>query len=163
MEAKRPSETRLLPPLSQQGKDFYYRTHIMSQSTSLRRMLSNIPGRTGESASVAAPTKVTLIIRGIPESFTLSEKQIVLLGRADFRSGGFQPDVDLTRYGGHERGVSRAHARLHVLEGEVYVTDLYSANGTYLNGQRLEPEQPYLLQNGAEFLLGALSAKIEWE
>ncbi|MBL8117887.1 MAG: FHA domain-containing protein [Anaerolineae bacterium] len=163
MEAKRPSETRLLPPLSQQGKDFYYRTHIMSQSTSLRRMLSNIPGRTGESASVAAPTKVTLIIRGIPESFTLSEKQIVLLGRADFRSGGFQPDVDLTRYGGHERGVSRAHARLHVLEGEVYVTDLYSANGTFIGGERLEPEKPRLLKNGEELTLGTLPIRVKFE
>ena len=138
-----------------------FRTFIVQQNYALRRMLA-VDSPTSPGTRIP-PTRVTLRFRGVPERFLISEDQVVILGRSDFRSGGLQVDVDLSRYGGHERGVSRAHARLHVRDKRLYLTDLYSANGTYLNGQRLEPEQPYLLQNGAEFLLGALSAKIEWE
>lgn len=138
-----------------------FRTFIVQRNYALRRMLA-VDNPTNPPSRVP-PTKVTLLFRGVPERFLIAEDQVVILGRSDFRSGGLQVDIDLSRYGGHERGVSRAHARLHVRDKRIYLTDLYSANGTYLNGQRLEPEQPYLLQNGAEFLLGALSAKIEWE
>lgn len=34
--------------------------------------------------------------------------------------------------------VSRRHARLDVEDGIIYVTDLNSSNGTYLNGRRVE-------------------------
>jgi len=34
--------------------------------------------------------------------------------------------------------VSRRHARLDVEDGVIYVTDLNSSNGTYLNGRRVE-------------------------
>ena len=60
------------------------------------------------------------------------------------------------------RGVL-AHARLHVQAGKLYLTDLYSANGTFLRHDRLESEKPHLLKNGDEFTLGALPLRVKFE
>ncbi len=40
------------------------------------------------------------------------------------------------------RTVSGQHASLHVNAGALWVTDLGSTNGTYVNGKRIEPNQP---------------------
>ena len=43
--------------------------------------------------------------------------------------------------------VSRMHAKIRKREGEYYLTDLNSRNGTSVNGRMLKPEEEYLLQN----------------
>lgn len=154
--------THLLPPVPSDAPEHPYRTHIMPRNQTLRRLLAGIPGLSKDADRIP-PTKISLIIRGISESLSLKEGQLAMLGRADFRAGGFQPDVDLTAYGAQDRGVSRAHARLHVEEGQLYITDLYSANGTRIRGTRLEPEQPYLLNHEDEFVLGALAIRVKFE
>ena len=162
VDQKPPAKTQLLPPVPNEVVEHPYRTHIMPRNQTLRRLLTGIPGLSKD-ADRLAPTKIFLTVRGISESISLIEGQVALLGRADFRAGGFQPDVDLTAYGAQERGVSRAHARLHLEEGQLYVTDLYSANGTRIRGERVEPEQPYLLKHGDEFMLGALPIRVTFE
>ncbi len=159
---KQPSKTKLLPPVPTEVVEHPYRTHIMPRNQTLRRLLAGIPGLSKDADQIV-PTKISLVIRGIAEPLTLTEGQVALLGRADFRSGGFQPDVDLSAYGAQERGVSRAHARLHLEEGLLYITDLYSANGSRIRGERLEPEQPYLLNHDDEFQLGALFIRVSFE
>ncbi|MCA0454957.1 MAG: FHA domain-containing protein [Chloroflexi bacterium] len=161
-DRKEPAKTKLLPPVPNETVEHPYRTHIMPRNQTLRRLLAGIPGLSKDADRIA-PTKVSLVVRGIAESISLKEGQVALLGRADFRSGGFQPDVDLTAYGAQERGVSRAHARLHLEEGQLYITDLYSANGTRIRGERLEPEQPYMLNHNDEFQLGALFIRVTFE
>lgn len=151
-------QTRLLSPLPKETAEQAFRTFILPRQQSLRRLLLSQLDEVTEASAPAA--RVTLLIRGLPETFTLKELQVLLLGRADMRSGGFQPDLDLSRYGAHERGVSRAHARLHVQAGKLYVTDLYSANGTFLAGKRLEPEKPAEVKNGQDLLLGALNMRV---
>jgi hypothetical protein len=159
---KQPAKTQLLPPAPNEVVEHPYRTHIMPRNQTLRRLLAGIPGLSKDADRIP-PTKMSLIVRGISESLSLIEGQVALLGRADFRTGGFQPDVDLTAYGAQERGVSRAHARLHLQKGQLYITDLYSANGTRIGSERLEPEQPYLLNHNDEFQLGALLIRVTFE
>ncbi len=154
---KKSSETRKLPLLSDPPQD-PYNTNVMKRPRSFRQLLSQIPGRADSENSV--PTQIKLVVRGIPECITLNEQRVVLLGRADFRSRGFQPDLDLGRYGAHERGVSRAHARLHMQDGKLYITDLYSANGTYLRGARLQAETPTEILDGDDLTLGALCIRV---
>lgn len=154
---KKPAETRKLPLLSDLTAD-PYNTNVMRRQRTLRQLLSHIPGRSGE--EVATLTQVKLMVRGIAEMVTLDEQKVILLGRADFRSQGFQPDLDLTRYGAHERGVSRAHARLHMQDAKLFVTDLYSANGTYLRGARLQAETPTEILDGDDLTLGALCIRV---
>lgn len=138
-----------------------YQTVILTRSRILQKLLAVKPDADAEAGG--DPTQINLVIRGMSEQITLGAGKIAIIGRADFQMGGFQPDVDLTRYGAQERGVSRAHARLHVSKKTLYITDLYSGNGTYLRGEKLEPEKPYALNNGDEFVVGTLGVKVEFE
>lgn len=66
------------------------------------------------------------------------------------------PIVDLTTYGGLERGVSRRHIQISYLNGMHTVADLGSTNGTWLNRVRLAPGKPYELHNNDRLILGQL-------
>ncbi len=83
----------------------------------------------------------------------------LLLGREDAAHGIF-PDLDLTHDGGLEKGVSRRHAKIFRQEGEFYIEDVGSANGTFLNDRRLTPYLPYPLQEGDQVQIGRLRLKI---
>lgn len=47
-----------------------------------------------------------------------------------------------------ERGVSRLHAKIMRMETMLYLLDLNSTNGTFLNGERIESGKDYLLEKG---------------
>ncbi|MDY7079528.1 MAG: zinc ribbon domain-containing protein [Chloroflexota bacterium] len=80
-------------------------------------------------------------------------KTEVVIGREDPVSNVF-PEIDLTDHGGDEGGVSRRHARIFVQGDQVLVEDLNSTNYTYVNQQRLTPEQPHPLNDGDEIRFG---------
>jgi hypothetical protein len=82
-------------------------------------------------------------------------REELVLGRQTEES--VKPDVDFSLWAGFEAGVSRRHARLRRSDSDrLELTDLGSANGTYLNGKRLNPNEPVLLHNGDEISLGGL-------
>lgn len=54
--------------------------------------------------------------------------------------------------------VSRRHARLAIAEGELYVTDLKSSNGTFVNGIRSESKA--LLRDGDLLRIGVSEFKV---
>lgn len=57
--------------------------------------------------------------------------------------------------------VSRAHARLSLDDGDFYITDLESANGVIVNGERISPNVPTKVQDGTILLLGQSNICIE--
>jgi hypothetical protein len=71
-------------------------------------------------------------------------------------------DVDLNPFDAQGQGVSRQHALLSRMENALYVTDLNSANGTYLNGARLTPNKPTLVHDVDELRFGRLVTKVYW-
>lgn len=79
----------------------------------------------------------------------------VVLGRLD-PSRAIFPDVDLTSDEGIDKGVSRRHARISRREDQVFIEDLNSLNGTFLNATRLVPEVPYPIKDGDQIQLGKL-------
>lgn len=83
-------------------------------------------------------------------------KQEIILGREDPVSGVF-PDIDLDPHGGHEAGVGRRHARLVIKEGQVYLEDLDSVNGTAVNRRRVAARQAVPLKTGDEIRLGKMA------
>ncbi|HSJ56679.1 MAG TPA: FHA domain-containing protein [Anaerolineae bacterium] len=79
----------------------------------------------------------------------------VVIGRLDAGRAIF-PDVDLTNELGMEKGVSRRHARVSLRENQVFLEDLNSLNGTFLNATRLVPELPYPIKDGDQVQFGKL-------
>jgi hypothetical protein len=75
------------------------------------------------------------------------------IGRWDADSGIF-PDVDLDQ-DDPEAKVSRRHARIINQNGQYFIEDLGSTNGTFVNrGRRLLPGHRHLLQSGDEIIVG---------
>jgi hypothetical protein len=71
-------------------------------------------------------------------------------------------DIDLAPFRAAEFGVSRRHARIDRGCDVLYVTDLSSTNGTFVNRQRLEPDLPYILRNRAVLRLGQLVMRVQF-
>jgi hypothetical protein len=88
-------------------------------------------------------------------SIELPLSKEVVLGRLDPGRAIF-PDIDLTNESGIDKGVSRRHARISVRENQVFIEDLNSLNGSFLNATRLVPDLPYPLKDGDQVQLGKL-------
>jgi pSer/pThr/pTyr-binding forkhead associated (FHA) protein len=129
-------------------------TFIVNNKHSLRRAL----GLT-ETDDLTPLREIILLVRGITERIPLTDDLSIVLGRADLKTG-YKPEVDLTPYGAQNRGVSRSHLRLYVDQGQLYVTDLDSANGSFIGDQRLMPNEPHPLKTGDLVYLGSLPVQI---
>jgi len=84
----------------------------------------------------------------------------IVIGRLDATHAVF-PDVDLTNEQGAEKGVSRRHARISRRHDQVFIEDLNSLNGTFLNATRLVPELPYPVKAGDQVQLGKLVLTVD--
>jgi FHA domain len=116
-----------------------------------------------QDSSVKVPEHtIHLQIRGLSERLSFEDGTEVILGRTDLAASPMQR-LDLSPYGAHDRGVSREHALLRYSEHILTITDLNSANGTTLNLNKLQPNQPHALNNGDEFMLGSLSIVVHFE
>jgi pSer/pThr/pTyr-binding forkhead associated (FHA) protein len=113
--------------------------------------------------SHALRSDTTLILRfrihGQQTQISLGPQSEIVIGRNDEASHTY-PDLDLTPQGGVEQGVSRQHAVIRRTETNLTLTDLGSANGTYINGQNLIPHQPRILKDGDELRFGKLVSHI---
>ncbi len=95
-----------------------------------------------------------LLVQGSNAVLTFpSNKAQWIVGREDPVSSVF-PDIDLTDYGGDEGGVSREHARIYVQGDQFFITDLQSTNYTFVNQQKLAPNQSQPLKDGDELRFG---------
>ncbi len=118
-----------------------------SGSTPILNLASSLGSTTGQHAWL-------LIERGrsLGKKFMLSDVESQI-GRWD-ADGGIFPDVDLDS-DDPEAKVSRRHARITFRDGQYFLEDLGSTNGTFINrGKRLLPGHPQPLQDGDEIILG---------
>lgn len=90
--------------------------------------------------------------RSSGKQFMLSDAE-AHIGRWD-ADGGIFPDVDLDT-DDPEAKVSRRHARITLSNGQYFLEDLGSTNGTFINrGKRLPPGQRQALCDGDEIIVG---------
>jgi len=90
--------------------------------------------------------------RSSGKQFLLSDTE-AQIGRWD-ADGGIFPDVDLDT-DDPEAKVSRRHARITLNNGQYFLEDLGSTNGTFINrGKRLPPGQRQALCDGDEIIVG---------
>lgn len=108
----------------------------------------------GSLAARARPHARLVIEKGRSsgKQFPLSDNESQI-GRWDADAGIF-PDVDLDT-DDPEAKVSRRHARITLTNGQYFLEDLGSTNGTFINrGKRLPPGQRQALCDGDEIIVG---------
>ena len=119
------------------------------------------PWDSGDKAGTGEAQRETMLIIVPPSGrqLTLPTEGEAVIGRLDATRGVF-PNIDLTPEGGLEGGVSRRHARIHKQKSQYFIEDLGSANGTFLNGQRLTPYLPHPLHDSDELQLGRVRIQV---
>lgn len=70
----------------------------------------------------------------------LLDRELLIIGKLDTVSDVILPYPT----------VSRVHSKIRQIEGEYYLTDLNSRNGTFVNGRMLQAEEEYQLQDQDE-------------
>ncbi len=101
----------------------------------------------------------TLHLLDTGQMLPLTERHEFTLGRIS-EGQPIMPDIDLSPYQAYARGVSRLHAVLKREANRVFLMDLGSSNGTYVNGKRLTPNVDHALANGDVVALGKLKIQI---
>ncbi len=116
------------------------------------------------SARFNSRTNLVIGIDGEARTLIFDADQITELyfGRRDPKTGE-APEVNLSDHEALEKGVSRRHAAIVRKDGSLYLVDKGSANGTFLNGQKLVPNQPRVLRDGDDVRLGHLTVRITFE
>jgi pSer/pThr/pTyr-binding forkhead associated (FHA) protein len=112
--------------------------------------------------SVSAAPTVSLVVINSGRRITIDASDDMLVGRKD-NQRGIYPDVDLGLDGGYDAGVSRRHAIISPMGAGFAIEDLASANGTFVNGQRLPPQTATPLRHGDELKFGTLILRFEIE
>jgi hypothetical protein len=106
-----------------------------------------------------ASDSISLRIAGNNVGIPLFGQQEYILGRAE-KGQAVIPDIDLNRFGAHDKGVSRLHCHLR-FEGDVLLAvDLGSANGTFINEVRVLPDHPMTIAAGDVLRLGNLKIEV---
>lgn len=102
---------------------------------------------------------VTLHLLDTGQVLPLSERNEFTLGRVS-EGQPIMPDIDLAPYQAYASGVSRLHAVIKRETSHVMLMDLGSANGTFVNGKRLKPNEEQPLKNGDVVALGKLKIQV---
>lgn len=115
-----------------------------------------------EQCGTALPPTVYLVVTDIGARVNLfySDEDSIIIGRSDPLSG-VAPDIDLSLFNAEALGVSRRHVRLTRRGNEIWIEDLNSINLTYINNQRLTPNQPQRLTDGDLLHLGKLALTVK--
>lgn len=113
------------------------------------------------SARFGMRTILSIGVEGKLDTFTFDANVIdkLVIGRGDPRTGEM-PEINLSGFNAIEKGVSRRHAFIVRRDGSLYLVDNDSANGTFLNGQKLVAQQPRVLRDGDDIRLGYLVIRI---
>jgi hypothetical protein len=72
------------------------------------------------------------------------------------------PEIDLTPYGAVDKGISRLHAAIYRTTN-LFLVDLCSLNGTFVEGKRLVPNTPYILRNRDQIQFAKLTINVFFE
>jgi pSer/pThr/pTyr-binding forkhead associated (FHA) protein len=94
-----------------------------------------------------------LQVLDLGENIDLEGKEEFTLGRVS-EGQPLIPEIDLNAYNAYEQGVSRMHALITIRGDRMTITDLGSANGTWVNGDRVSPHTARVLSHGDLVTLG---------
>jgi len=111
------------------------------------------------SPPVEATAWASLHLIDTGQMLPLTDRNEFTLGRIS-EGQPIMPDIDLSAYQAYAGGVSRLHAVLKRVGTRIVIMDLGTANGTYLNGKRLNPNVEQNINHGDIISLGKLKIQI---
>ena len=153
------------------------------ESNELEAIVCGHCGAVLEDPFINAGPKTTNMPAVVPESsryWSINESAVPGQGLAVYVEGEFNPAyidsggefvigrrvgttselpkgfLDLSPKGGYSQGLSRQHAVIRWTEHGYELLDLGSANGTWLNDERLAPHKSYPLASGSHLRLGSM-------
>ena len=95
---------------------------------------------------------IAVYVEGASHPVYVDSNEEFVIGR---KAGTTSEDLfDLSPLGGYHLGISRRHVVIRRTQHEYEVLDLGSANGTWLNDERLVPHKSYPLASGSHLRLG---------
>jgi hypothetical protein len=106
------------------------------------------------------PIAIRLRIGSKKREVELPLNRVIHIGRVDPAENTF-PELDLTEDSRQSKRVSRRHARILKQGDTVIVEDIGSVNGTFINGKRLDPYVPEVLNDGDTLQFGTLLAEVK--
>lgn len=86
------------------------------------------------------------------ESYAFEMEDQLIIGRSTVDAQFCMPRDDL---------LSARHCKIYALNHQLYIQDLHSTNGTYLNG--IPVTQPYRLEQDDIILAGSMELRVTWE
>jgi hypothetical protein len=131
--------------------DFEFGDDVTTKNVPIRRATD----QPVDPYELPAPQRgISFFLFGKTEPFSTLTDEVIYLGRLDKETT--EVVVDLNLLDGFNLGVSRRHAKIQIVDGQYEITDMFSSNGTFLNGQRLLPPKSYPLKSGTVIQLGRL-------
>ncbi len=109
---------------------------------------------------------LVLVVMPEGEAYTIQPQRFkheTVIGRSE--GSTMRPDIDLSAHNAGEMGVSRLHVALQysAKNNLLSVSDMKSANGTFINGQKLYPQEVRVLRDGDELRLGRLVMRVYFQ
>ncbi|PTM04334.1 MAG: hypothetical protein DA405_07665 [Bacteroidetes bacterium] len=94
-----------------------------------------------------------ITVKGNNQEFIVDEGRQFSIGRV---GGGASFEVEDS-----SGSLSRGHMQVFVQDGNIQIIDTNSTNGVYVNGQKLRPAEPYLLNLGDSFKAGSVEMQMQ--
>jgi hypothetical protein len=103
--------------------------------------------------------EIHMIVSGVAGSIDMRGRQYFTIGRQD-ETTTIPIELDLSDFGEEALSVSRNHARISIVNKRLYVTDLGSTNGTFLEGRKLRPNRPTLVYQDQVITVGKINITV---
>jgi len=135
---------------------------LISRSAKINKTNSNVETET--LINTNSKTETYLKIQAVKDdktksqSFDIDQKRMTI-GRKNQSGPAYKPDIEIETA---DRYMSKKHALIIRKENKEFViSDLNSTNGTWLNGQKLNPNDEEYLEDGDEIKIGRTHFKIK--
>ncbi len=124
--------------------------------------VSTLPTVNRGTKTLYGQAQLTLELNGKRQQVvTINDQEEITLGRVD-RFTSRLPSINLTSVGAWENGVSRQHASIRRSGDNLFVIDLDSTNGTFINGTRMMPYKPSIIHDGDLIRFGLFEVTIRF-
>jgi len=143
------------------SKTEYAKTLAMLEDKSISQTLSEIYRAAVEDTTKPQSQAVLFYVPNQAKPIVITDTAVIRIGRPD-KSTNATPDLDLSPYHGAELGVSRYHAEIVLKDGEYFLKDMGSRNGTWINQDKIQPYRQMPLNDNDQIRFGHFTLLVKF-